>query len=140
MTGSGHLSFASQLDGGEFGALLSTPVDTATMRRSLGGPPDPIHCTSRGTSTLQCGHQWATKATSVGCGLGPPTVTGLPSNDWPARVGASWPMPGSGALASCGYGARFVPCTVTGRVCASGTVVPVFGVARPGGDGGTVTA
>ncbi len=47
--------------------------------RSSGIPPASFNLISSGTSTLQCGHQWARNTSIVGLSDAPPIVIGVPS-------------------------------------------------------------
>ena len=75
----------------------------------------------RGTSAWQCGHQWATNQIAVGLPDAPGSmVTGVPSKDCPAIVGAGMPIAVS--VPDVGNEARALPVTVTGRLSAASPV------------------
>ena len=65
-----------------------TAVLTPTTFSSGGTAPLFFHALSRGTSALQCGHQWARNTSIVGLPSPGTTSTAVPLNVWPFNVGA----------------------------------------------------
>src|SRR4051812_37105436 len=101
---------------------VATPCNAAPP-----GMLSPYQSTSRGTSRWQCGHQWATKTSSVGPF---PTETAAPAKSVPATTGACMPTAGSSSGSSNGGSA--VP--VTRTVPVSDDVDPSAAVDGGAGD------